>query len=99
MFTFNGKKYQWISFPFGMWFVGGVMQQYMDNLLADITNAFQDNVIIGNRDLQQHYEQVVEVLKRLTYTATLKVNVNKCKFFLNSISILGYSILSKGITM
>ena len=67
----------------GMKTSGAVFQRLMDTILGDLQPrcavVYIDNVTIFSPTLEQHLEDMDEVLRRLD-KANLKVNIDKCIF-------------------
>ncbi|XP_043862585.1 uncharacterized protein LOC122756554 [Drosophila santomea] len=58
--------------------------------------AYQDDIIVIGRTLQEHNRNMKEVFRRL-WAASLKVNADKCKFFRKELQFLGYRVTDQGI--
>ena len=69
--------------PFGINQASTVFQQTMTTLFADIlgrdVSMYVDDLIIGQKNFDDHLQAMKRVLKRL-YDANFTVNLNKCKF-------------------
>ena len=82
--------------PFGL----KTMTGHMEKLLGPLgLKPFQDDVSIASKSYEQHIKDVLQVLELLTYTAGLRLNLNKCKFFMKEARILGSIINGDGIKM
>lgn len=84
--------------PFGCKPNSSIFQSIMDKTLlgCKMTVAFLDDVVVSGRDDQEHYENLQNVLDKLS-NAGFKVNKNKCEFFKSRICYLGYVIDAEGL--
>ena len=96
-FTTPMGLYQWKVLPMGMKTSGAVFQRLMDSVLGDLQPkigvVYIDDITIFSPTLEQHYEDVNCVLKRLD-VANLKVNVNKVLSPWKRLLSLGLKFLS-----
>ena len=72
----------------------------MDQVLGDLQPrcavVYIDDITIFSSTPEQHLIDVGAVLQRLD-KANLKVNVNKCRFAMNQVTVLGHLVLAAGI--
>ena len=72
----------------------------MDKILRPFINNFVvvylDDITIYSKTFEQHLEHVQSVFQTLR-EANLKLNLEKCYFFLNDIKFLGHEIGKDGI--
>lgn len=74
--------YRYQRLPFGIKVAPAIFQQKMDTMLAglDYTNAYLDDILINSESVEQHWQHVQEVFKRIQ-SYGFKVKENKCDFF------------------
>src|SRR5438445_4566422 len=86
--------------PFGFTNMTGHMQRQMERLLGELNKfPFLDDTPIASKSTQEHIQDVLKVLEKLTYGANLRVKIRKCQFFKSSARILGYIIGRDGLRM
>jgi hypothetical protein len=71
-----------------------VFQDYLDQF----TVIFIDDILIYSKTSEEHKEHLRKVLERLR-SEKLYAKLNKCKFWLDSVSFLGYVISRKGVAV
>ena len=99
-FTWGGKQWMFTGVPFGLKIMIGHMQRIMERLLMRFGRfPFQDDVAIPTKKGGDHIEDVLEVLKCLTYEAGLRLRLKKCKFFQVEARVLGSLLTREGIRM
>ena len=86
--------------PFGLTNAPATFQRLMDRILRPFINNFVvvylDDITIYSKTFEQHLEHVQSVFQTLR-EANLKLNLEKCYFFLNNIKFLGHEIGKDGI--
>lgn len=84
--------------PFGVSCAPGQFQRLMDQLFTNVNgvSVFLDDILITGKDDREHIENLESVLNILKDN-NLTVKPEKCKFFAESISYLGYDISEKGL--
>jgi hypothetical protein len=99
-FTWNGKRWKFVGVPYGLKNMPGHMQQIMEGLLRKY-NVFPylDDITIVTRRGGNHIQDVLNVLKCLTYEAGLRLRLSKCKFFQKEARVLGHIVSSEGMRM
>lgn len=77
--------------PFGVASAVAIFQSIIERILCGLegVKAFLDDVIIGGRTMSECKDRVWEVLRRFN-EHHVKINVNKSKFFQNSVEYLGH---------
>ena len=100
-FTVPGRGlYQWKVMPFGLHSAPATFQRALDRVLgADLEPhafAYLDDIIITAATLEQHFDVLREVLKRLR-DACLRINPEKCEFFKDEVKYLGHLVTREGI--
>lgn len=95
--THNGY-YRYKRLPFGLSSSPTIFQTYMNRLLQGLNKVgvLLDDIIITGKDIEEHMENLREVLKRMNH-AGLRAKVEKCKFFQRSVTYLGHKIDENGI--
>lgn len=93
MGTFKMKR-----LPFGVKPAAALFQKHMENLLMGINGVvvYQDDITVTGKDFKEHLFNLKAVLKKLS-DAGLKLNGNKCVFFQEKISYLGFTIDKHGL--
>lgn len=84
--------------PFGCKPNSAIFQAKIDSVLLGCkgTVAFIDDIVVTGHNDKEHFDNLMEVFDRLT-NAGLKVNKNKCAFFKEKISYLGFNIDCNGL--
>jgi hypothetical protein len=76
------------------------MQRLMERLLGQFgRKPFLDDLAVASKSSQEHVDDMLEVLKALTYTAGLRLRLKKCKFFVREARVLGSLVTQQGIRM
>lgn len=85
--------------PFGVKPASAIFQKTIENLLRGIPNAinFMDDICVTGPDLESHIQTLKKVLNKLQ-SAGLRLNADKCSFFQDKISYLGYVIDKNGLS-
>lgn len=84
--------------PYGVSSAPGILQREMENLFNDIpgTGVFYDDIVVSGKDYSEVNERLHSILRKLD-CAGLTVKKEKCKFFSNSVTFLGYRIDRQGL--
>ena len=90
--------YQFNRLPFGVASAPAIFQRSMETLLRDLPGLFVylDDILITGSTLAEHLANLEGVLKRLS-EAGLRLNKEKCAFFLEQIEYLGHTIDAQGV--
>lgn len=85
--------------PFGIKTAGAIFQKTIETILKDIPNCinFMDDIVITGKDMQGHIKTLKLVLTRLE-SVELRLNLDKCKFFQEKTSYLGFNIDKNGLS-
>lgn len=85
--------------PFGITSVLEHFQRQMETILAGQEGALchMDDVLIFGKTQKEHDTRLNEALQRIE-TAGLTLNMNKCEFNKDHITVLGYVIDSQGVS-
>lgn len=98
--TINTPKglYQHTRLPFGIASAPAIFQRMIDQILHGIdgTASFIDDIAITGKTLEEHFERLEEVLRRLE-KHDIHVNLPKCQFLKPSVNFLGHRIDAEGI--
>lgn len=84
--------------PFGVKTAGAIFQKAIENLLRGIPNCinFMDDICVTGPDVQSHMQTLKAVLTKLQ-SVGLRLNPDKCTFFRDRISYLGFDIDKNGL--
>lgn len=91
LFRFNKLTYGVKTAP-------SIFQRTMDEILRGISNVscYIDDVIVAGIDFASCKRSVEDVLARLN-SVNIRINCNKCKFFVHEVEYLGFLLTSQGI--
>lgn len=91
--------YKYNRLPQGASSSASIFQQVMDKVLEDIENVscYLDDVLIAGKTAEDCKQKLLLVLERLS-KANIKVNFEKCKFFVTELTHLGHIISDKGLS-
>ena len=91
--------YEFLVMPFGLRNAGNTFQRMMDSILRDIPFAFVyiDDILIASPSHSQHRVHLRHICKLLADYG-LVINKEKSIFGAASVSFLGHSVSSEGIT-
>lgn len=90
--------FQYNRAPFGIASIPAKFQKIMESLLEGIQGVavFIDDILITGKDRIEHLKRLDEVLAVLN-AAGLKISFNKCQFFMDQVSYLGFIISKEGL--
>jgi hypothetical protein len=74
------------------------MSRVFHDYLDQFTVVFIDDILIYSKTSEEHKEHLRKVLERLR-SKKLYAKLDKCKFWLDSVSFLGYVISRKGVAV
>lgn len=91
--------YEFIKMPFGLRNAAQTFQRLMDHILQGLPFIFVylDDILIASPDIEQHYHHLQQLFTILQNNGLL-VNIEKCQFAQSSLSFLGHTVSSAGIT-
>jgi len=100
-FTVPGKGlFQWRVIPFGLHSASATFQRVFDQVIGPEMSphafAYQDDIIVIGRTLEEHKRNLRKVFRRLK-EANLRLNPEKCQFFKKEVLYLGHRVTSEGI--
>jgi RNase H-like domain found in reverse transcriptase/Reverse transcriptase (RNA-dependent DNA polymerase) len=99
--TVNTHKglFRYIRMPFGIKPAGPIFQSVMDKILEGIENVqcYLDDLLVWAKNDQEMFEKLKIVLARLQ-DYNVKVNGDKCRFFVDSVKYLGHIVSAEGIS-
>ena len=77
---------------------GSTFQRFMDSIFSNVDNVFiyLDDILIASDSPEQHADDLNKVLSILS-EHNLRLSINKCEFFKNFLTLLGYEISTNGI--
>ena len=93
-FTYNGKKFRWRRWPFGLKPATVRFQRIMESVLdgLDFVTIWVDDIVVfSNGSAEDHANKVNQVLQRLT-EHKLRINPTKCHFGYSRILMLGHML-------
>lgn len=90
--------YKYTRLVYGLANAPAIFQRSMETLLMGIegVSVWLDDVCITGRDEHTHLQRLEEVLRRLN-DAGLRLQKDKCEFFQDSVTYLGYVIDKNGL--
>ena len=90
--------YRYMRSPLGVSPAPAIFQRIMDTLLQGIphTVCYLDDILVTGSTLQEHLQNLEEVLKRLRNQGA-RVKKSKCAFLQKSVEFLGHRIDSDGL--
>ena len=95
-------SYKWLVMPFGLSNAPSMFQRFMNELFADLLDicviVYLDDILIYSEDLEEHKEQVKEVLRWLQANG-LYVSPSKCAFHQEQVEFLRFILSPKGLQM
>lgn len=101
-FTVGNAKYEFNRIPFGLQAAPAFFARIVNEILFDVLGpqclAYMDDIILFSKDAKQHLKTLETVLHKLS-DAGIKVNAQKCHFFADTITFLGYQLTTNGLTM
>ena len=91
--------YEYVFLPFGLRNAGSSFQRFMDSILRDIDDVFcyLDDILIASEDADSHGRTLDLIFKRL-HEHSLRIAIDKCEFFQDSINFLGFTLQPDGMT-
>ena len=91
--------FEFLRMPFGLKNSAQAFQRLMDGVLRGLPFVFVylDDILVASPSLALHLGHVRQVLERLS-AAGLAINIDKCKFGASTVSFLGHTVSSEGIT-
>ena len=83
--------FQFNFLPYGVASASALFQSFLTKILVGISNIiiYQDDILVMNNNDCEHAKTLSSVLGALQ-AAGLKVNSNKCEFFVNRVQYLGH---------
>ena len=98
--TINTIKglYQFQRLPFGVSSAASTFQRVMDTILMGFkgVQCFLDDILIGAKNLEELKRKLFSVFERLQ-KHKVKVNFDKCEFFVDKVKYLGHEVSIEGI--
>ena len=90
--------YEYCFMPFGLKNSGATFQRYIDNVFLDCKCVFIyfDDILIFSDSVESHNDDLDQVFKILNDNS-LKISVQKCEFFMETIDFLGFEISKDGL--
>ena len=101
-FTVRQTKYEFRRVPFGLTSAPGYFSRVISETLIGLVGfeilAYLDDILVFAKTKEEHLQRLEEVLSRLA-KANLKLKIQKCKFFTDEVSFLGYKVTTNGMKM
>ena len=91
--------YRFKRLPFGVKPAASIFQSVMDQILTGLENVqvYIDDILIWAKDERELLERIENVLDRLL-KFNVKVNWDKCQWFVSKVLYLGHELSEKGIS-
>src|ERR1700752_5222654 len=87
--------------PFGLCNASATFQRLIDRVYQDIAWKFVvvylDHTIVYSKSFDEHLEHLREIFIRIRQ-ASLRLNLEKCNFWMQSLPFLGHIVTSIGIS-
>lgn len=100
-FSINNGKFEYTRLAFGLKNAPAIFQRALDDILHECIGKFCyvyiDDIIVFSRTEDDHICHLGKVFETLE-EANMKVQLDKCHFFRESVEFLGFIISSEGIT-
>lgn len=98
--TVNTSKglYEYCRLCFGLSSAPAAFQSVIDSILSKVKgkkSAFFDNIFVGGKTYEECAETLSQVLEALN-SHNVKINVEKSRFFVNSLDFLGFKLSKDG---
>jgi hypothetical protein len=94
--------YEFLVMSFGLTNAPAVFMDTMNRVFHDYLDQFTvvliDDILIYSKTSEEHDEHLQKVLERLR-SEKLYAKLEKCEFWLDSVSFLGYVISGKGVAV
>ena len=93
-FTYQGRRYQWKRWPFGLSPATPQFQKVMERVLRGIDGVIiyvDDVVVMTNGSVEDHIKTLRQVVQRLN-EHKLRLNLDKCHFGYKRIVVLGHQV-------
>lgn len=90
--------FRYTRMPYGISCAPSIFQRCMESLLKDLAGVvvFFDDIVVSGRDTESHNKNLQACLNKLQ-SVGLTLNKEKCKFYMDEITYLGFKINKKGL--
>ena len=90
--------YEYVYMPFGLRNSASSFQRFIDHIFRDcnFVCTFIDDILIKSKNEDEHKQHLEKVFKIL-FDNGLKISLEKCEFFRDSLEFLGFFITKDGI--
>ena len=91
--------FEFLSMPFGLKNAGSTFQRVMDSIFRDLPFVFiyLDDLLIFSTSKEEHETHLKQIFK-LLQDNFFRISLDKCEFFKDSLTFLGYKVSSEGLT-
>lgn len=93
--------YEFVRMPQGLSGAPATFQRLMERTMGDMNFievlVYLDDVIVFGKTLEEHEERLEKVLQRLKEEG-LKLSLEKCQFYQNSVNYLGHVVSAEGVS-
>jgi hypothetical protein len=94
--------YEYLVMPFGLANAPACFQRFIQHVLREMLNiscfVYIDDILIFSKTRSEHQEHVTRVLQKLQ-EHSLFASPEKCSFYSDKVSFLGFAISAEGIKM
>ncbi|KAK6303564.1 hypothetical protein J4Q44_G00260180 [Coregonus suidteri] len=101
-FSTTSGHYEYLVMPYGLMNAPSVFQSFVDEIFRDMQGqgvvVYIDDILVYSSTRAEHVALVRRVLRRLL-EHDLYVKAEKCLFFQESVSFLGYQLSASGVKM
>lgn len=92
-------SFEFLKMPFGLKNAGATFQRYMDSIFDNLDNVYVylDDLIVASINESEHQKDLENVFRILSKNC-LRISIDKCTFYKNSVKFLGYQISEYGVS-
>jgi hypothetical protein len=94
--------YEYLVMPFGLANAPATFQRFIQHVLREYLDiccfVYIDDILIFSKTKDQHIKDLDNILQRLR-EYSLKASLNKCEFFCQQVTFLGFDITQYGLKM
>ena len=99
-FTWDGVQYMFVGAPFGLAHLSSSFQRVLSTIFSHLSFVivYIDNLYVISRTIMDHRRHIIQVLVILN-AHNLRLNHDKCLYFLQEIEVLGYVVSTSGVSI